>query len=250
MLGLFHMQVNQLDLAKQKFEDAASLLKNLSRQYRRIGRYDKAEESLALVERIQEAAPETTAVLAQLAKPSRERPRGLAPRPVTSPPAAVPPGELIFPIYDPVRAGKGGNFIFDSQPQGQAAISELTIDDKPFRVFSMRAGEPVTLHPRIHRWLYVAGNSMDQATPHPLIEGDCILVVETGPTGLRPQANDIVVAALTDPSSPLDRAGVVKRYTSAGLCSESSQAYPPIPLKKVKVKGIVLAVAKPVDRKN
>ena len=110
----------------------------------------------------------------------------------------------------------------------------------------MREKQPTILQPRIYRWLYVVGDSINQASPHPLIEGDCVLVVETDSSGLKPKTNDIVVAALLDPAMSVDRAGVVKKYTRAGLCSVSTQSYPSIPLKKAKVKGIVVAVAKPV----
>ncbi len=238
MHALIGQGLNQGDRADRDFEKASGILRRLAYERRRSGRYEDAEECLRLVERIKESSsptPHSEAIKKQ-------------PVPPASPPEPALSGlaSIIFPVYDPVNAGESGNFIFDSQPQGQVSLNELTIDEKPFRVYSLRVGEPVIMQPRIYRWMYVVGDSMNQASPQPLIEGDCILVVETGSAGLSPKGNDIVVAALQDPTGPADRAGVVKRYTKAGLCSESSQSYSPIPLKKVKVKGIVLAVAKPI----
>lgn len=250
MHGLLHMQDGHPELAKLDLEAAAAGLERLAVRHRRVGRYEKAEECLGLAEQIKEITPETSQLEALKINVKPGRGKTKAHRPSPAPKSAPRFGALVFPVYSPVSAGKGGDFVFDSLPQGQASISELTIDEVPYRVFSLKADEPVTMHARIHRWMYVQGDSMNQAAPHPLLEGDCILVVETGSSGLGPKANDIVVAALLDPASNADRAGVVKRYTSKGLCSESSQAYPPIPLKKARVKGIVLAVAKPIDPEN
>ncbi len=247
MHALVDQEMGHLEPARLDFENAEAILKRLTQEDRRNGRYEAAEECGTLIERIKgsirtEAAP---------AVPTPAQSRENAPQKPKVPPAiATKPlkrsDSLVFPVYDSVSAGKGGDFIFDSQPQGQVSIRELAIDEKPFRVYSLRAGEPVILRPRVYRWMYVVGDSMNQARPHPLVEGDCLLVVETSPAGLSPQPDDIVVAALAEPTSSADRAGVVKRYTPAGLCSESSQAYPLIPLKKARVRGIVLAVAKPV----
>jgi len=248
MHALFAQEMDQSERSKLYFEKAVSILRRLSLEYRRKGHYEDAEECLKLVEQIQASSqPAEPPKSAAPGGPPRQPQEKAPPAPAAPPKTARPViAGLLFPVYDPVSAGKGGNFIFDSQPQGQAAIHELTIDEKPFRVFSLRTGEPVILHPRVYRWMYVVGDSMNRAQPHPLVEGDCLLVVETGTSGLSPKPDDIVVAALVDPANPTDRAGVVKRYTSTGLRSESSQTYASIPLKKAKVKGIVLAVAKPV----
>jgi hypothetical protein len=242
MHALIGQGINQPDRADRAFKKASAILTRLSFERRRNGLYEDADECLRLARQIDDTAS---------LKPEPVK-TGEGPVSSVSPAEPVQPrsASIAFPVYDPVHAGESGNFIFDSQPQGQASINELIIDDEPFRVFSLKAGEPVVLQPRVYRWLYVVGDSMNQASPQPLIEGDCILVVETGTAGLSPKVNDIVVAALVDPAGAEDRAGVVKRYTKTGLCSESKQSYSPIPLKKAKVKGIVLAVAKPIKRNN
>ena len=241
--------------AKSDFDKAIDIFERIAREYQRTGRYVEMGECLNIIDRIKQS------ISTQLKKSARQKQPLQDPfietskiqpvQPVSSGSvsikrAAIPPQPVIFPIYDPVSAGKGGDFIFDSEPQGQASISELIIDEKPFRVYSMREKEPAILQPRIYRWLYVIGDSMNRTIPYPLIEGDCILVVETNSSGLSPKSNDIVVAALLDPAESADRAGVVKKYTNEGLCSVSSKDYPVIPLKKARVKGIVVAVAKPV----
>ncbi len=250
MHALVHLQTDQADLARQDLEKAGQILGRFSLEYQRKGRYEDSEACQALISRMKTSSGPVPA------QPSRSQPKAQSPKVQPLSPAASPlspkppfsrPQPVVFPIYDPVSAGEGGNFIFDSQPQGHASISQLFIDGKPFQIFSMRPAEPAILQPRIYRWLYVIGDSMNRSTPYPLTEGDCILVMETDSSGLSPKADDIVVAALLEPSGPAERAGVVKRLTSGGLCSESSQAHPPIPLKKVKIKGIVLAVAKPVE---
>ncbi len=243
MHGLLHLQDGHPEKAKLELEAAAATFATVAAQYRRISRYEEAELCQDLAEQITESTPKTSELRALQVKPRTQHSRGKTSKVAASQPVFAP---LVFPIYDPVNAGKSGHFIFDSQPQGQASITELTIDEKPYRVFSLKAGEPVMLAPRVYRWMYVVGNSMNQARPQPLNEGDCLLVAETSASGLTPKPNDIVVAALTDPSGTGERAGVVKRYTAEGLCSESSQTYTPIPLKKARVKGIVLAVAKPI----
>lgn len=256
MHALIHQKTNNADRARLEFDKASLILARLSLEYRRMGRYEDSELCQSLIGQIRESASAEPEQAHPPEPPGQGRPKKAQappPSPSTSPsskPPTVRSQPVIFPVYDPVSAGEGGDFIFDSQPQGLASIRELTIDEKPFHIFSMREAEPVILRPRIYRWLYVVGDSMNRSSPHPLIEGDCILVVETDSAGLVPKANDIVVAALLDPAKPVDRAGVVKRYTPQGLCSESSQTYPRIPLKKAKVRGIVLAVAKPVKAEN
>ena len=235
--------------ANSDFDKAIDIFEKIARDYQRTGRYVEMGDCLNIIDRIKQSI--STKRSARQKQPILETTKIRSVQPGTSASAsiklaAIPPQPVIFPIYDPVSAGKGGDFIFDSEPQGQASISELIIDEKPFRVYSMREKEPAILQPRIYRWLYVVGDSMNRASPYPLIEGDCILVVETNSSGLSPKSNDIVVAALLDPAGSADRAGVVKKYTNEGLCSLSTKDYPVIPLKNARVKGIVVAVAKPV----
>jgi tetratricopeptide (TPR) repeat protein len=248
-------RTDRAEPAKKNFDKAIKILENISTNFQRTGRYDEMVDCANIIKKIKQSTSASPGLSVpedqSIRPPFAEGRESKSAQPVSSTPifsqkAVYPPRPVIFPIYDPVSAGKGGDFIFDSEPQGQASILELVIDEKPFRVYSMREKEPAILQPRIYRWLYVVGDSMNLANPYPLLKGDCILVVETESSGLSPKSNDIVVAALLDPAGSADRAGVVKKYTNEGLCSVSTMDYPVIPLKKARVKGIVVAVAKPV----
>lgn len=247
MHALLDQSMGQNERAKLNFEAAGNILKRLSYDYRRKGRYETADECGKLIEMIRASTDAELPHQLKASQSNKQEPKNEMPIPVPVKSPSSNAGTLIFPVFDPVCAGTTGHFIFDSEPQGQLSLGELTINEKPFRIYSLKNNEPVFLHPRIYRWMLVTGDSMNQAHPYPLNEGDCLLIVETDSDGLSPRSGDIVVAALLDPSSSAERAGVVKRYSPAGLRSESSQAYPSIPFKKVKVKGIVLAVAKPLE---
>lgn len=88
---------------------------------------------------------------------------------------------------------------------------------------------------------------MNLAKPVPILENDYVLTTDLGTNHTVPQSGDIVIAALYNPAQG-QRAGVIKRYTTKGLQSISTDNYPNIPLEDVRIRGIVLAVAKPHNR--
>jgi len=250
--ALINLKTGHDSQAEMDFQDAIMILQQKSSEYQRTGNYKDFDNHQKIIKRIKqdsiptrdhpparEKAEKRTGSVENRSQ-SYSNSSSFAQRN-----SKIKPQGLVYPIYDPVQAGKGGKFIFDSLPEGQASISEILIDDKPFHIFSIRENESVILQPRIYRWLYITGDSMNQASPVPLLEGDCALVMETESSGFIPSENEIVVAALVDPSGISDRAGVIKKYTREGLCSESSKSYPKIPLRKARVRGIVVAVAKP-----
>ena len=86
---------------------------------------------------------------------------------------------------------------------------------------------------------------MDRAEPVSICNNDFALVVDVHASDIKPQYNDIVVAALHNPT-PDERAGVIKKYTPKGLRSMSNESYPLIPLQKINIRGVVIAFAKPL----
>ena len=71
-----------------------------------------------------------------------------------------------------------------------------------------------------------------------------MLTVEIGRSDFSLQYNDIVIATVQNPTG-VERAGVIKLYTPNGLHSVSKQSHPIFPLGKGKIRGVVIAVARP-----
>ncbi len=159
-----------------------------------------------------------------------------------------PSSPMIVGVQSFVVAGQSGTFVFDSQREDDGGIEEITFAGIRHRIYNVRnAGMPIFLHARVYRWLRVTGNSMNQANPIPISNNDYVLVVDTQLSDVQAQYGDIVVASIHS-STDLERAGVIKRYTPNGLRSETDSPTENIsyPLEKIDVRGIVIAVAKPI----
>ena len=153
--------------------------------------------------------------------------------------------QLIFPVQSQIRAGTEGKFIFESQPDLDAILDELAFNDINHYFYNLREeGNPIILDPRVYRWFHIEGNSMNQATPVPVMDKDYILAIDINLSNRNAQIGDIVVAALHNPLQG-ERAGVLKKYTSKGLESRSSEEYPIISRRKASIRGVAIAVAKP-----
>jgi hypothetical protein len=149
---------------------------------------------------------------------------------------------MVYDVYDLVHAGRAGKFVFDNGPVGRATIDEISFDGVPHQLFNLREGTQIRLEAmKDYRWLRVDGYSMNQSHPVPLNHNDYVLVC----TNLEPKLGNIVVAALRNPPTHAEGAGVIKRLKENALYSESNQNYDPIPLEKVFIRGVVIAVAKP-----
>jgi hypothetical protein len=253
-IALAQIKLGQFNFAKNKLENAIDTLNENDRKLRSLGRYQK----IAQIKRINVQIDELlTAINNREKKAYRPFAKGQLrhthkqsdPK-RTKTPFPWKSSQLLFPVYNYVRAGKEGNFIFDSQPEIDATIEEMLFNEKPFRIYNSREeGLPIKIIPAVYRWLRVEGDSMDQAEPIPILDGDYVLCIEVHSSSYSAKHNDIVVVAIRDPSET-DRAGVIKKYTKKGLCSVSSQSYQIIPLNKVDIRGVVIAVAKPITQGN
>jgi hypothetical protein len=143
-----------------------------------------------------------------------------------------------------VHAGLKGVFVMDDTQIGEMAIEEVYFDGRKHRLYNLREGRQIKAVPSgRYAWLRVAGASMNEARPVPIEPNDYILV----DFNIKPQQGSLVFASLNDAPTPQERAGVIKRLGADGLISESSEAHDPIPLSRVTLKALVLAVAKPID---
>lgn len=156
--------------------------------------------------------------------------------------------QLIFPVQSQIHAGTIGNFIFDNHPDLEAVLDELIFNEETHCFYNMREeGNPIILIPRGYRWFRIDGNSMNQAEPIPIMDKDYILAIDLNMSSIDVQFGSIVIAELYNPSSN-ERAGVLKKYTSNGLESRSSNEYPIIPRGKANIRGVAIAVAKPIKK--
>ena len=154
-----------------------------------------------------------------------------------------PIAQITSGVNDFGHASRVGKYVFDDEQISEMAINEIAFDGINHNLYNLREGTQIsTRSSGDYRWLRVAGNSMNLAEPVPIEPGDYILA----DLSLSPQIGDIVVANLNNPPTPAERAGVVKRYNNDGVKSESTESIDPIPLAKVNIRGVVLAVAKPV----
>ena len=152
--------------------------------------------------------------------------------------------QIVYGVFDIVHAGIKGVFVMDDAQVSEMTLDELKFDGKKYRIFSLREGTRITIVASgRYAWLRVAGDSMNAAKPVPIDPNDFVLV----DFNLHPQNGNLVFASWNDAPTPKERAGLIKRLAKDGLRSESSEPYDPIPLARVKLQGVVLAVAKPED---
>jgi hypothetical protein len=150
--------------------------------------------------------------------------------------------QLIYRVYDIAHASRTGQFVFDDSTINEVIIDTIVIDNLQYSINNVRAGNQIVLSSGDYRWLKVAGNSMNRAQPVPITPDDYILV----DLDQHPEFGDIVVANLRHSPTPAERAGVVKRFCKEELRSESTESITPIPFTHVDIRGVVIAVAKPI----
>lgn len=253
-MALAHIKLGQFNFAKTKLENAIDILNESIQKHKNLGKYSK----LVIIEKINvQIAELLTAILDREHKAHRSfvgvQPKYTNKQPDskrTTKPFPWKPSEVIFPVYNYVRAGKEGNYIFDDQPELTAVINEVLVNEKPHQIYNIRhEGFPIKLKPMVYRWFRVEGNSMNRAEPIPINHGDYVLTIELSRSDYVVQFNDVVIAAVKNPTDT-ESAGVIKRYTSKGLISVSSRSYSIIPLGEVRICGVVIAVAKPLLSKT
>ena len=152
--------------------------------------------------------------------------------------------QMIFPVHNQIRAGTEGNFIFESEPDLDAILDEMIFNDERHFFYNLRdEGNSIVFKPRVYRWFRIEGNSLNQAEPIAIMDGDYVLVIDLSLSNMDVHAGDIVVANLNNPSQH-ERAGIIKKYTYEGLKSQSSDEYQIVPLKDANIRGLAIAVAK------
>jgi len=154
----------------------------------------------------------------------------------------LPSARIVYGVYDIAHASANGVYVMDDEQICEISIDSIEFDEVTHKVFNLREGNQIVLGSGgNYRWLKVAGNSMNMAKPVSIEPEDFVLV----DVNQAPEAGNIVFARLKTPPIPAERAGVIKRYSSNGFESESTESINPIPLKVAEIRGVVIAVAKP-----
>ena len=184
-------------------------------------------------------------------------PPGTGPRPV--PPSSYPylPGGPTaasvkrhrirsFPVLGKIPAGTPANI---AERSGAISFEDVILDDIYYRIASLKRGESIVNLPdgKEYYVLKVSGNSMNNAQPEPIMDGDYVLM------HAQDSANngDIVAAEIVG----VDERATLKRYSFEGgklvLSPESHDSIfipiSPGPHDKVYIRGVALAVLKRLD---
>jgi tetratricopeptide (TPR) repeat protein len=155
-----------------------------------------------------------------------------------------PTAHIVYGVQDFGHATGKPAFGLSDDRVGEMSIDAISFNGESHTLYNPRtgAGDQIKLNSSgNYRWLKVAGNSMNQASPIPIEPGDYALA----DLDQAPQFGNIVIANLHNPPTPDERAGVIKRYASKGLKSESVEQIDPIPLEYADIRGVVIAIAKP-----
>ncbi len=151
-------------------------------------------------------------------------------------------------VYESIRANpKGG--VVSKKPGGFVEVNRVWIENREYRLESATARRVITINPDPkmgYSFIRVEGDSMIEAIPSSIEEGDYVLVWITPEPGNEKN----VVAVYHDPQTD-DVTGAVKLKRSDGLHSKNSaKNYPVVPLERVKsYLGEVIAIAKPCAEK-
>jgi len=235
--GLFYLTEGKKAFADRELLDAKKLLTKIGAMSEWQGDYNRRDTCWNLIQQIEHDLRSVANIqIASTAIP--------ATFPFVLPIDVLE--QLAFPVYGSLYAGPHGNFIFDDE-MNDASFEGPFINNIEYRVYNIKAkntDDPIhTTSTSEPVWFRVTGNSMNNATPVPIEDGDLVLVN----ANLHETENDIVAAALIEPTSIADRAGIIKRFTRHGLVSESTVVYKEIRLSEVSIQGVVIAVAKAIE---
>ncbi|MBT7074243.1 MAG: S24 family peptidase [Anaerolineae bacterium] len=254
--GETFMILNRTMPAQKVLENTVVMFEEMSRLSREKDLYEKRDECLNYIAKITKRINNPTGdwegkeIVKKKDRPSfpLSAPSYSSPvRPEISKSYPWQRSQLIFPTQNQIRAGVEGDFIFESQPELDATIDELDFNEVAHHFYNLReTGNPIILNPRVYRWFRVEGDSMNQATPIPIMDNDYILAIDLNLSNFGFRFGDIIIAALDSPAQG-ERAGVIKRYASDGLVSESSNDYEVISLEETNIRGVAIAVAKPIS---
>lgn len=250
MSGCIQWASNQRVKAISSWREAIQIFEARQGLHLDANRFDWYKQILPKLENSLEIAIENNALPEYTDEPAGATPAAPA---SSSPAASMDMLKWLFiPVSDSVPAGGFGAVGHDLE-KAPLGVTEVFIEDEPYSVQSIRRNaqrmNSVVINPaeRYHT-VRVTGNSMNNATPIPIENGDYILVRVQN----NAKDNDIVVANLNDPS-PL---GTVKRlgYTGGRITLRPESLDPNIQndpdfdrvytMDEVRISGIVEAVFK------
>ncbi len=245
--GESYLLFNRKMPARRKLKYTVEKFERMAKKYRRENQYERRDECYGFIERIEDQlVGDVLNVRDDVNLIFEQKIVHQSPPPFFSSLSRWKRSQLIFPTQSQIRAGAEGDFIFESQPNLDAILEELTFNEIPHQFYNLREeGNPIVLNPRVYRWFRVDGDSMNQATLIPIMNNDYVLAIDLNLSNFGFRFGDIIIAALDNPVQG-ERAGVIKRYASEGLVSESSNDYEIISLDEVNIRGVVIAVAKPI----
>lgn len=219
---LNHFELGRLD----------GLIHDLKQEYRCVGNAVKESQCEMIIDGINEIR-ETIS----LAPPKDRSKSGKN----TIPRSVAKQAQLVFDIYG-AYARELGEFA-SNNPIGQAGIEEIILDDMRYQIFSLHNENQVRISwSGDYYWFQVHENSMNQAKPLPIIDGDFALINKS----TKYFEGDIVLANLMDEASNAD-INIIKRLKNDGLHSESDRDIPVIARGYFEIKGVVIAIAKPKE---
>ena len=243
--GETFLLLNRKMPARRELEHTIEMFEEMAKKYRRENQYEKGNECNEFIVQIKRRLEDN--IRDDASHPFEYGFDSPSPPFYTSRHLPWRRSQMIFPVQNQIRAGREGNFVFDGQPDFDAVLDELAFNETIHYFYNIREeGNPVILKPRAYRWFRIEGNSMNQVNPIPIMHEDYVLAIDLSASKIDVQLGSIVIAELYNPL-PNERAGVLKKYTSSGLESRSSEEYPIISLEKASIRGIAIAVAKPVS---
>ncbi len=150
-----------------------------------------------------------------------------------------------FPELIAVQAGPDGSlWVENSQEEMRLDINGFRLGEEAYAIFSVRPDDRrISIQrDRQYGWARVQGNSMNAATPVPIVEGDLALFYQSEGTA---DENAIVIASRPDDHDPQAYQYMIKRWRAGRFFSESTEDYPPISMDRHhRILGVVVAIAK------
>ncbi len=151
----------------------------------------------------------------------------------------------LFPEILAVQAGPDGSlWVENSQEEIRLDVNSFRLGEEAYAIFSVRPDDRCISiqRDRQYGWARVQGNSMNAATPVPIVEGDLALFYQSEGTA---NENAIVIASRPDDHDPKAYQYMIKRWRAGQFLSESTEDYPPIPVDdRHRILGVVVAIAK------
>lgn len=240
VLGIIYNKQGKTNLAIAEFDRAINIFKQCQKLYESENNFKRKadcerqiHECEKNITKIQKGSSSKSTGSQSFGKHGRRQP--------------WPAARINFHVYDFGHASRVGKYVLDDEPISEIEIEEIVISGEPHKLYCAQEGnyEIILTAEGNYRWFCVAGESMNQAEPTAIQPNDYVLA------DINRNANigDIVIANLRNPPTPAERAGVIKRLSEDALESESSENIESIPIAEVKISGVVIAIAKPIQKR-